>query len=178
MRLREIYKFLHMSRPRTDSGLESRYEWCASPSGGASAPSTVMRRPDMSTASADSVDRPDLQWRDRKRHLWLLGLVPPTALFVATALVWGGNELGLQSVTPVLWWIGPLLIYVLVPLLDLFVGPDGENPPEELFEQLENGRFYRYCTYLYLPFQFASLVFACYLWSAEDLSWLGIDGGL
>ena len=132
----------------------------------------------MSTASADSVDRPDLQWRDRKRHLWLLGLVPPTALFVATALVWGGNELGLQSVTPVLWWIGPLLIYVLVPLLDLFVGPDGENPPEELFEQLENDRFYRYCTYLYLPFQFASLVFACYLWSAEDLSWLGIDGGL
>src|SRR5690606_12879498 len=121
---------------------------------------------------------PDLQWRDRKRHLWLLGLVPPTALFVATALVWGGNELGLQSVTPVLWWIGPLLIYVLVPLLDLFVGPDGENPPEELFEQLENDRFYRYCTYLYLPFQFASLVFACYLWSAEDLSWLRIDGGL
>ncbi|WP_241385946.1 alkane 1-monooxygenase [Rhodococcus sp. CH91] len=132
----------------------------------------------MSTASADSLDEPDLRWHDRKRHLWLLGLVPPTALFVATALVWAGNQFGLQSVTPVLWWIGPMLIYVFVPTLDLFVGPDGENPPDEMFEQLENDRFYRYCTYLYLPFQFASLILACYLWSADDLSWLGVDGGL
>ncbi|MCK0091109.1 alkane 1-monooxygenase [Rhodococcus sp. HNM0563] len=118
------------------------------------------------------------QWRDRKRYLWLLGLVPPTAVFMATALVWGGNRLGLDSVTPVLWWIGPILVFVLVPALDLVVGPDGENPPDEIVEALENDRFYRYCTYLYLPFQFATLVWACYLWSSEDLSWLGIDGGL
>ncbi|MEU5842830.1 alkane 1-monooxygenase [Rhodococcus sp. NPDC047139] len=132
----------------------------------------------MSTASAESREEPELHWRDRKRHLWLLGLVPPTALFLATALVWAGNQLGLQSITPILWWIGPMLVYVFVPTLDLFIGPDGENPPDEMFEQLENDRFYRYCTYLYLPFQFASLIFACYLWSADDLSWLGIDGGL
>lgn len=132
----------------------------------------------MSTTSAGAPGAPDLQWRDRKRYLWLLGLVPPTALFVATALVWAGNQLGLHSVTPVLWWIGPLLVFVLVPALDLFVGPDGENPPDELVEQLENDRFYRYCTYIYLPFQYATLIYACYLWSAEDLGWLGIDGGL
>lgn len=133
----------------------------------------------MSTHSeAGARDIPDLQWRDRKKKLWLLGLVPPTALFVATALIWAGNALGWQAVTPALWWIGPLLVYVLVPTLDVFVGPDGENPPEELVEALENDRYYRYCTYIYLPFQFATLVFACYLWSADNLSWLGIDGGL
>lgn len=119
-----------------------------------------------------------LQWRDRKRYLWLLGLVPPTAVFVATALVWGGNRLGLDAVTPVVWWIGPILVFLLVPALDLIFGPDGENPPAEIVETLENDRFYRYCTYLYLPFQFATLVWACYLWSSGDLSWLGIDGGL
>jgi len=133
----------------------------------------------MSTDSeAGARDIPDLQWRDRKKKLWLLGLVPPTALFVATALIWAGNALGWQAVTPALWWIGPLLVYVLVPTLDVFVGPDGENPPDELVEALENDRYYRYCTYIYLPFQFATLVFACYLWSADNLSWLGIDGGL
>ncbi|MEE2032862.1 alkane 1-monooxygenase [Rhodococcus chondri] len=132
----------------------------------------------MTTHAAGPKNAPDLQWRDRKRYLWLLGLVPPTAIFLATALVWGGNQLGLNALTPAVWWIGPLLIYVLVPSLDLFVGPDGENPPEELVEKLENDRYYRYCTYLYLPFQFATLVWACYLWSADDLSWLGIDGGL
>lgn len=133
----------------------------------------------MSTDSAAGPrDTPDLQWRDRKKRLWLLGLVPPTALFLATALIWAGNSMGWQAVTPALWWIGPLLVYVMVPTLDLFVGPDGENPPDELVEALENDRYYRYCTYIYLPFQFASLVFACYLWSADNLSWLGIDGGL
>ena len=54
----------------------------------------------------------------------------------------------------------------MLPVLDLFFGPDGQNPPEELIEQLENDKFYRYCTYAYIPFQFASLVFASYLWTA------------
>ncbi|MHC6211878.1 alkane 1-monooxygenase [Rhodococcus ruber] len=118
------------------------------------------------------------QWRDRKRYLWLMGLIPPTAIFLATALVWGFNQLGWTAVSSVWWWIGPLLVYVLLPILDRFFGPDGQNPPDEVMEMLENDKYYRYCTYAYIPFQLASLVFACYLWSATDLSWLGIDGGL
>jgi alkane 1-monooxygenase len=118
------------------------------------------------------------QWRDRKRYLWLLGLVAPTALLVATALVRAFNWFGWQAVSPVWWWIGPILVYVLLPTLDRFFGPDGQNPPEEMMEQLERDPYYRYCTYAYIPFQMISLVFACYLWTASNLSWLGIDGGL
>ncbi|OXR43465.1 Alkane 1-monooxygenase [Nocardia cerradoensis] len=118
------------------------------------------------------------QWRDRKRHLWLFGLVPPTAVLLATGLVWLFNQLGWHHAAPVWWWIGPLLVYVLLPILDRFFGPDGQNPPDEVMEQLENDRYYRYCVYAYIPFQLLSLVFACYLWSAGDLSWLGVDGGL
>ncbi|MGW4577389.1 fatty acid desaturase [Rhodococcus aetherivorans] len=118
------------------------------------------------------------QWRDRKRYLWLMGLIPPTAIFLATALVWGFNQLGWTAVSPMWWWIGPLLVYVLLPILDRFFGPDGQNPPDEVMEVLENDKYYRYCTYAYIPFQLASLVFTCYLWSTGNLSWLGIDGGL
>ncbi|MGW4244921.1 alkane 1-monooxygenase [Nocardia sp. NPDC004722] len=118
------------------------------------------------------------QWRDRKRYLWLFGLVPPTALFLATAFVWAFNELGWSAVAPVWWWIGPLLVYGLLPVLDRFFGPDGQNPPDEVMEYLENDKYYRYCTYAYIPFQLLSLTAACYLWTASDLSWLGIDGGL
>lgn len=132
----------------------------------------------MATHTEGVQNPPAPQWRDRKRYLWLLGLVPPTAVFMATALVWGGNRLGLDAVTPAVWWIGPILVFVLVPSLDLLFGPDGENPPDDIVDALESDRFYRYCTYLYLPFQFATLVWACYLWSAGNLSWLGIDGGL
>ncbi|MGB6038794.1 MAG: alkane 1-monooxygenase, partial [Gordonia sp. (in: high G+C Gram-positive bacteria)] len=129
---------------------------------------------------------PDVtQWRDKKRHLWMLGLIPPTAVFIAAGLValmnWAAGALDwawLGTVSPIWWWIGPILIYGLLPILDIFFGPDGQNPPEELMEQLENDKYYRYCTYAYIPFQMLSVVFACYLWTANDLSWLGIDGGL
>ncbi|MGW4354379.1 alkane 1-monooxygenase [Nocardia sp. NPDC004582] len=124
----------------------------------------------------EATDRP--QWRDRKRYLWLLGLVPPTALFLAMALVWAFNEFGWTAVSPVWWWIGPLIVYILLPILDRFFGPDGQNPPDEVMEYLENDKYYRYCTYAYIPFQLLSLTVACYLWTASDLSWLGVDGGL
>jgi alkane 1-monooxygenase len=118
------------------------------------------------------------EWHDKKRYLWLMGLVPPTAIFVAIGLVWVFDQLGWAAVAPVWWWIGPILVYGLLPVLDLFFGPDGQNPPDEVMERLENDKYYRYCTYIYIPFQLASLVTACYLWTADNLSWLGIDGGL
>ncbi|EID79363.1 alkane 1-monooxygenase [Rhodococcus opacus RKJ300 = JCM 13270] len=123
-------------------------------------------------------EAPPKAWRDRKRYLWLMGLIPPTALFLAAGLVWAFNQLGWSAAAPVWWWIGALLLFGMLPLLDRFFGPDGQNPPEEVMEQLENDRYYRYCTYVFIPFQLTSLVFACYLWSADNLSWLGIDGGL
>jgi len=131
----------------------------------------------MSSLSADAAPEA-LQWRDKKRHLWLLGLIPPTAIFIATGIITGFNALGWDAVSPVFWWIGPILLYILLPILDIFFGPDGQNPPDEVMEQLENDKYYRYCTYLYIPFQIASLVYACYLWTTSDLSWMGIDGGL
>ncbi|GGG20424.1 alkane 1-monooxygenase [Rhodococcoides trifolii] len=132
----------------------------------------------MTTANADKQVPVTGEWRDRKRYLWLFGLVAPTAVFTATVGVWLFGRLEWNAVAPLWWWIGPILVYVLLPILDRFFGPDGQNPPDEVMEQLENDKYYRYCTYAYIPFQFASLVFACYLWSAENLSWLGVDGGL
>lgn len=128
--------------------------------------------------SAEGTTIDPLHWRDPKRYLWLLGLIAPTALFLAAGLVWILNQTPLAAASPVLWWIGPLLVYGLLPALDLFFGPDGSNPPDEVMDYLENDKYYRYCVYAYIPFQYASLIFACYLLTAHDLSWLGIDGGL
>ncbi|WP_066908954.1 alkane 1-monooxygenase [Millisia brevis] len=128
--------------------------------------------------SADSSAIDPLHWRDPKRYLWLLGLIAPTALFIAAGLVWAVNQTPLAPASPILWWIGPIIVYGLLPVLDLFFGPDGSNPPDEVMDYLENDKYYRYCVYAYIPFQYASLFFAAYLLTASDLSWLGIDGGL
>ena len=34
------------------------------------------------------------QWRDKKRYLWLMGLIAPTALFAMLPLVWVLNQAG------------------------------------------------------------------------------------
>ncbi|WP_072687937.1 alkane 1-monooxygenase [Rhodococcus marinonascens] len=132
----------------------------------------------MSTHLQPESSAPTGQWRDKKRYLWPLGLNPPTTVFTAIGLVWAFERIGLGAVAPVWWWIGPFIVYVMLPILDIFFGPDGDNPPDEVMEWLENDKYYRYCTYAYIPLQFVSLVMACYLWSATDLGWLGVDGGL
>ena len=117
-------------------------------------------------------------WSDAKRYLWLLGLIPAVGLFLSLPLVAGFNALGWTVPATIAWYLLPFLVYVVVPWGDYRVGADGENPPDEVMDRLEADPFYRWCTYLYIPFQYGALILACYLWSSDDLSWLGYDGGL
>ena len=75
-----------------------------------------------------------------------MGLIAPTALFVVLPLVWAFNQFGWQTVSQVFFWIGPFLLFVLLPTLDLRYGADGQNPPDEVMDRLENDKYYRYCT--------------------------------
>jgi alkane 1-monooxygenase len=101
-----------------------------------------------------SIDMP--QWRDNKRYLWPLGMVVPMLLFAGWGLV-SATGLGL------FWWTGPLLLYVVIPALDVVFGGDRGNPPEEVVAWLERDRYYRWVTYLFLPLQAVALVVGCWL---------------
>ena len=96
------------------------------------------------------------QWRDKKRHLWLIGLVIPSAVFI----IYTGWAVTGWSVW---FWSGPLLILVIVPLIDLVTGIDTSNPPDEVIEQLENDKYYRWITYWFLPIQYFGF-FAVMAW--------------
>jgi alkane 1-monooxygenase len=117
----------------------------------------------MSAAAAPSSAPAPVSWRDPKRYLWPLGLVVPLLPFLAVGLV---ELTGLG----VFWWAGPFVVFVVMPLLDWLVGKDAENPPESAIKHLEEDRYYRWCTSLYLPLQYASLVGACALWASGSLS--------
>jgi alkane 1-monooxygenase len=120
----------------------------------------------MSTAAiiedATAGRRERITWRDPKRYLWLLGLVVPTLPFLTYGLV---HLTGLAA----MWFFGPVLVFVIFPLLDLAVGLDPANPPDAAIKTLEADRYYRLCTYAFLPIQYAGLVFACLLWASGDL---------
>jgi alkane 1-monooxygenase len=119
----------------------------------------------MSTLDASGTVRAGTteQWRDRKRYFWLIGLVVPSLAFIAIAgkawTGWGG------------WlWIGPVVILVVVPAIDLLAGLDGSNPPDDMIEALEKDRYYRYITFAYLPIQYAGFVLAMWLIATSDWS--------
>jgi alkane 1-monooxygenase len=124
----------------------------------------------MDTTVAGTVSRGSTeQWRDPKRYLWLIGLVVPSLFFIG----YGGWLLtGLSG----LFWIGPVVILVVVPAIDLFTGLDRSNPPDDVIEALEQDRYYRWITYLFLPIQYVGFVAAMYLVARGDP--LGIGGDL
>ncbi len=110
-----------------------------------------------------SAQREDVQWHDPKRYAWLLGAIIPLLPFIA----WGLYEL---TGAGAFWWLGPAVVFVGFPVLDAVVGVDSSNPPDSVLKWLEQDRYYRYCTYLFLPLLYAALVFACWMWAHGGLS--------
>jgi alkane 1-monooxygenase len=109
------------------------------------------------------VDLNPAGWRDGKRYAWLLGLLVPMIPFIAYGLV---QATGLG----VFWFFGPAFVYGIMPALDTAIGKDSTNPPDSVLKWLEQDRYYRRCTYAYIPLQFASLIGACWFWAHGDLS--------
>jgi alkane 1-monooxygenase len=96
--------------------------------------------------------------RGVKRYLWLLSAVVPGLVSLAWLLV---QLTGLHA----FWWIGPMMAFILVPVLDQLVGADRNDTPGSSLDFLEDDAFYRWVNFLYLPNQYLSLIFACWLWS-------------
>ena len=103
------------------------------------------------------------EWTDGKRYAWLLGIVVPLAPFFAY-LYWSLTGIG------AFWFIGPVLVFVIFPILDFAIGHDSTNPPDSVLKFLEQDRYYRWCTYVFIPIQYGGLIFACWMWGSGDLN--------
>ncbi len=117
----------------------------------------------MSTETEGELELTPTTWRDPKRYAWLIGLLVPVLPFVA----WGLVELtGIGA----FWYFGPMFLFAVVPAMDAVVGKDSANPPDSVIKWLEQDRYYRWCTYAFIPLQYGGLVAACALWASGDLS--------
>lgn len=104
-----------------------------------------------------------VEWTDQKRRLWLFGLLVPLFPFLGGALA---TLTGLGA----FWYLGPVLILGVIPAIDLAAGLDRSNPPDDVIKALEQDRYYRRITYLFLPLQYVALIWACWLWSSDALT--------
>jgi alkane 1-monooxygenase len=96
-----------------------------------------------------------IEYRDGKRWLWLLSVATPSVPLISVILI---AETG-----NVLWSLLPVGVYfVLVPVLDLLVGEDPHNPPEEVVEALAGDNYYRILLFASIPVFYASFFAAAW----------------
>ncbi|MEZ5161043.1 MAG: fatty acid desaturase [Marmoricola sp.] len=60
---------------------------------------------------------------------------------------------------------GPIIILIVVPAIDLTVGLDRTNPPDDMIEALENDKYYRWITFIFLPIQYLGFIGA--MWAVS-----------
>ena len=109
-----------------------------------------------------TADGTQVMWRDSKRYLWIVGAIIPLIPFSA----WGLVELTGQGI---FWYFGPFFVFGIIPIVDILAGLDRNNPPDEVLDALENDRYYRWITYLFIPMQYTSLIWAAYLFGGGTL---------
>lgn len=116
---------------------------------------------------ADDPQLGRVEYRDRKRFWWSLSVVYPLLPFAGMAAhAWTGQQIALGL---------PLLIsYGLMPLLDYFIGEDGNNPPEAVVPQLEQDRYYRWLTWATVPLHFVALIGCAWWVGTQDLAWWAV----
>ncbi|MDE2076843.1 MAG: alkane 1-monooxygenase [Burkholderiales bacterium] len=104
-------------------------------------------------------------YRDRKRWLWAM------PLFMCL-LVLAGPTAHMLGATSQFWFFAPALFsYIGIMLMDVVIGEDLSNPPEEAVPQLETDAYYRWVIYLTLPVMWACTAFTLYYLSTHDLPW-------
>ncbi|MAM00501.1 MAG: alkane 1-monooxygenase [Alteromonadaceae bacterium] len=111
----------------------------------------------------------ETHWSDGKRYLWLFSPLVPFLGLIAISLY-------LATGWSTLLWMGPVLVYIIIPLADLIVGTDTTNPPETAVSQLENDRYYRAIVFTYIPAQLALTVWGVWLATSGQLSGWEIFG--
>jgi len=109
-------------------------------------------------------------WRSPRRLPWWLGValmgLPFYGGFVALA---GAGTLG--------WWLGPLFVYLIIPLLDPLFGTDDGNLADSDVKALETGDAHRWPLYAGVGVQLAALAWGAWYattHSMATLDWIGL----
>lgn len=105
-----------------------------------------------------------VEWNDGKRYLWMLGALTITLPIIAavSALATGWHAL---------WWAGPVIVFTVIPILDVLIGDDRDNPPEAVVPTLEKQRYYRRIVYLATTVLYVSFAVAMWVLHTYELTW-------
>lgn len=112
------------------------------------------------------VEQTTTPFKDKKRHLWLLGLAVPAIAMSGLA----GYQFGPKKSKKFFASFGPLFIHGVIPTLDKLIGEDTENPPLDAIADLEADPYYSRIVKLFIPLQYATNFYGAYLASRKGTS--------
>jgi len=113
------------------------------------------------------MDTPAAPYRDRKRAWWSLSVVWPLLPFLGIAAHAATGE-------PLALGLPLVVSYMLMPLLDLLIGEDENNPPESAVPRLEADRWYRWLTWATVPLHYAALIGCAWWVGTQELPWWAV----
>lgn len=102
-------------------------------------------------------------WKDAKRHLWLLSpAIPVIGLAALSAYAIAPKKLRALA------WTGPVLVHGIIPALDRLIGEDTSNPPESAVKPLEDDKYYSRIVKAFIPPQYAMTLLGAWLASRKS----------
>lgn len=109
----------------------------------------------------------NVSYRDGKRYAWVMSLIVPAVLGCGPLFYWLTGSVAAM-------WIPATTIYVVIPLLDMILGEDLNNPPEEVVPLLEADSYYRWATYLLVPVLWIAFLANAVFVGTQDLPWTAV----
>jgi alkane 1-monooxygenase len=106
-------------------------------------------------------------YRDHKRYFWAASIIVPLVAII-------GPVLFLVTANALWLWAPLAFYYIIIPLLDMMMGEDRSNPPEQVVPQLEQDQYYRHVTYALIPMLWASWSFGIWFVCSQDLPLHGL----
>ncbi|MEL6185590.1 MAG: alkane 1-monooxygenase [Myxococcota bacterium] len=104
------------------------------------------------------------EYQDGKRFAWILSIFVPSVLGL-------GPILYALTGSAAAVWIPFVGLYAVFPVLDRFIGEDGNNPPEAVVPQLEADDYYRWANYALVPVLWAVFLGNALYLGTNDLPW-------
>lgn len=105
---------------------------------------------------------------DKKRYLWAIS----PALPVIGIGILAGYQFAPKPLKKVFALGGPIVLHLVIPVIDSIIGKDTNNPTDEDIKLLEKDPYYARLVKSFIPFQYLANVYACYLVSRENTSFI------
>jgi alkane 1-monooxygenase len=109
----------------------------------------------------------NVSYRDGKRYAWLMSLLFPAVLGCGPFFYWLTGSVAAM-------WIPAAMVYGFIPLLDMVIGEDLNNPPEEVVPLLEADSYYRWATYALVPVLWIAFLGNAYFVGTQDVPWTAV----